>query len=39
MKRSGPERDEGIGGWRKLEAEDLHKIYSFSNIIKLRRME
>jgi hypothetical protein len=34
-------RDEIIGGWRKLHNEELHCLYSLSNIIrmmKLRRM-
>jgi hypothetical protein len=37
----GPERDETIGGWRKLHNEELHNFYSLPNIIKMvksRRM-
>jgi hypothetical protein len=36
-----PKGDEIIGGWRKLHNEELHNLYSSSNIIrtiKLRRM-
>jgi hypothetical protein len=31
----GPERDETIGGWRKLHNEELHNFYSLPNIIKI----
>jgi hypothetical protein len=37
----GPKRDEVMGGWRKLHNEELHKLYSSPNlirVIKLRRM-
>jgi hypothetical protein len=37
----GRERDEVIGGWRKLHNEELHNLYSSQNIIsmiKSRRM-
>jgi hypothetical protein len=37
----GPERDETIGGWRKLFNEELHNMYSSPNIIRMiksRRM-
>jgi hypothetical protein len=37
----GPKRDEVTGEWRKLRNEELHKLYSFRNIIrqvKSRRM-
>jgi hypothetical protein len=37
----GPERDEVTGGWRKLHNEELHKLYSSPNIIRMiksRRM-
>jgi hypothetical protein len=37
----GPERDEVIGGWRKLNNEELHNLYcspSIIRIIKSRRM-
>jgi hypothetical protein len=36
-----PERDEIIGGWRKLHNEELHNLYSSPNIIRMiksRRM-
>jgi hypothetical protein len=38
---SGPERDEVIGGWRKLHNEELHNLYcspSIITVIKRRRM-
>jgi hypothetical protein len=31
----GPKRDEMIGGWRKLHNEELHNLYSSSNIIRM----
>jgi hypothetical protein len=31
----GPKRDEVTGGWRKLHNEELHNLYSKSNIIKM----
>jgi hypothetical protein len=37
----GPNRDEVIGGWRKLHNEQLHNLYgspSITRIIKSRRM-
>jgi hypothetical protein len=36
-----PMRDEVIGGWRKLHNEELHNLYTSSNIIRMiksRRM-
>jgi hypothetical protein len=30
----GPKRDEVMGEWRKLHNEELHKLYSSSNIIR-----
>jgi hypothetical protein len=38
---SGPKRDEVTGDWRKLHNEELHNLYSSSNInsqIKSRRL-
>jgi hypothetical protein len=29
----GPERVEVTGGWRKLHNEELHNLYSLTNII------
>jgi hypothetical protein len=37
----GPKRDEMIGGWRKLDNEELHNLYVLPNIIRMiksRRM-
>jgi hypothetical protein len=37
----GPRRDEVTGGWRKLQNEELHKLYSSPSLIKMiksRRM-
>jgi hypothetical protein len=37
----GPKRDEVTGGWGKLHNEELHKLYSSPNIIRMiksRRM-
>jgi hypothetical protein len=39
--RFGPSRNEVTGGWRKLHNEELHGLYSSSNIIRViksRRM-
>jgi hypothetical protein len=30
-----PKREEIAGGWRELHNEELHNMYSFSNIIRL----
>jgi hypothetical protein len=32
----GPKRDEIIGGWRKLQNEELHNLYSSPNIRVIR---
>jgi hypothetical protein len=32
-----PKRDEGTGGWRKLHNEELHNLYSSSNIIRMMK--
>jgi hypothetical protein len=34
---SGPKRDEVTGGWRKLHNEELHKLYSSKNIIRMTK--
>jgi hypothetical protein len=37
----GPKRNEVIGGWRKLQNEELHNLYSSPSIIRIinsRRM-
>jgi hypothetical protein len=31
----GPQRDEIIGGWRKLHNEELHKLYCSPSIIRI----
>jgi hypothetical protein len=31
----GPKRDEVTGDWRKLHNEELHKLYSSPNIIRM----
>jgi hypothetical protein len=31
----GPKRDEVTGGWRKLQNEELHDLYSSSTIIRI----
>jgi hypothetical protein len=31
----GPERDEKIGGWRKLDNEELHNWYCSPSIIRM----
>jgi hypothetical protein len=35
----GPKRDEVIRGWRKLHNEELHKLYSSPDIIKMIKSE
>jgi hypothetical protein len=30
-----PKRDEVTGGWRKLNSEELHNLYSLPNIIRI----
>jgi hypothetical protein len=38
---SGPKREEVAGGWRRLHNEELHKLYTLPNIIRVvksRRM-
>jgi hypothetical protein len=38
----GMKRDEETGGWRKLHNEELHRLYSWPNIIRMiksRRMK
>jgi hypothetical protein len=32
----GPKRDEVTGGWRKWHNEELHSLYSFPSIIRMR---
>jgi hypothetical protein len=32
-----PERDELIGGWRKFQNEELHKLYSSPDIIRMMK--
>jgi acyl-coenzyme A synthetase/AMP-(fatty) acid ligase len=37
----GPKRDEATAGWRKIQNEELHNLYSSPNIIRMiksRRM-
>jgi hypothetical protein len=31
----GPKKDEVTGGWRKLHNEELHDLYSSSNIVRV----
>jgi hypothetical protein len=31
----GPQREEGMGGWRRLHNEELHKLYTSPNIIRV----
>jgi hypothetical protein len=33
----GPERDEVIGGWRKLHNGDLHNLYCSPSIIRINK--
>jgi hypothetical protein len=33
----GPKRDEVTGDWRKLYNEELHKLYTSPNIIKMNK--
>jgi hypothetical protein len=33
----GPKRAEVMGDWRKLHNEELHKLYSLPNIIRIRK--
>jgi hypothetical protein len=33
----GPKRDEVIGGWRKLQNEDLHNMYCSPSIIRMMK--
>jgi hypothetical protein len=33
----GPKRDEVMGDWRKLHNEELHNMYSLSNIIRMNK--
>jgi hypothetical protein len=33
----GPKGDEGTGGWRNLHDEELHKLYSSPNIIRMMK--
>jgi hypothetical protein len=40
-KISGPKREEVAGGWRRMNNEELHNLYSSQNIIRMiksRRM-
>jgi hypothetical protein len=30
-----PKRDKMVGGWRKLQDEELHKLFSLPNIIRM----
>jgi hypothetical protein len=34
----GPKRGEVTGGWRKLHNEELHNLYSSSNIIRMMKI-
>jgi hypothetical protein len=31
----GPKRDDVTGGWRKLHNEELHGLYSLTNIVRV----
>jgi hypothetical protein len=33
----GPKRDEVTGGWRKLQNEELHRLYSSPSIIRMNK--
>jgi hypothetical protein len=33
----GPKRDEVRGGWRKFNNEELHRLYSSTSIIRMRK--
>jgi hypothetical protein len=33
----GPKRKKGAGGWRRLHNEELHNLYTLSNIIRVIR--
>jgi hypothetical protein len=33
----GPKREEGMGGWRELHIEELHNIYSSTNVIRVMK--
>jgi hypothetical protein len=33
----GPKRDEIVGGWRNLHNEELYKLYSSPNIIRMMK--
>jgi hypothetical protein len=33
----GPKRDEVTGGWRKLDNEEFHNLYSSPNIIRMMK--
>jgi hypothetical protein len=35
----GPKRDEVTGGWRKLDNEELHDLYSTSSEIRIMNMK
>jgi hypothetical protein len=35
LKIFGPKRDEVTGGWRKLNNEELHNLYSLPSIIRI----
>jgi hypothetical protein len=37
MRIFGPKRVEVTGGWRKLQNEELHKLYSSSNVIRMMK--
>jgi hypothetical protein len=33
----GPKRDEATGGWRELHNEELHNLYSSSDVIRIMK--